>query len=89
MATDPEFVMKGITHVIAAPGGDHHPILFRFTDPEGRPVQVQAVLHTGFTIPEVIAELQLLATNIRLLSDPEYRASLAVAAGQSSPPPSQ
>jgi len=87
MANDPEFKMRGITHVIAAPGGDHHPLLFRLTDPTGKPIQVQASLHSKFTVFDVIAELHLLANNLRLLVaeiDPaiDYPAAVSEEAAQ-------
>lgn len=92
MANDPEFTMQGIRYVIAAPGGDHHPILFRLRDPTGKPIQVQAVLHSKFTVFDVIAELHLLANNLRLLVaelDPtiDYPAAVAGEAVPLSEPP--
>jgi hypothetical protein len=94
MATDPEFTMQGIVHVIAAPGGDHHPLLFRLRDPTGKPVQVQAVLHSKFTVFDVIAELHLLANNLRLLvaeTDPtiDFPAAVAGDSVLTRKPPSQ
>jgi len=91
MATDPEFRMHGISYVIAAPGGDHHPLLFRLRDPAtGKPTQVQAVLNSKFSVFEVIAELHMLANNLRLLVaeiDPtiDYPAAYPAAAEEAAP----
>lgn len=64
MATNPEFQMRGISFVIAAPGGDRHPLPFKLRLNNGRRIELQRAFEAHYTILDVIAELRLLADTL-------------------------
>lgn len=64
MANNPEFQMQGITFVISSPSGDGHALPFKVRLANGRCIETQRSLKASFTLPDVVAELRLLASDL-------------------------
>jgi len=66
MSNNPEFQMQGVSFVISSPSGSQHSLPFKFRLPDGRRIEIQRSLNASFTLPDVIAELRLLADDLSL-----------------------
>lgn len=64
--SNPEFQMQGVSFVISSPSGSQHSLPFKFRMANGQSIEIQRSLKASFTLPDVIAELQLLATDLAL-----------------------
>lgn len=62
--SNPEFQMQGVSFVISSPSGDGHALPFKVRRPTGQCIELQRALKASFTLPDVVAELRLLAQDL-------------------------